>query len=191
MRLTCCWKEYRFTKLLKDLRGDHRQRQESIIPSLSTLSRLCAEWKGWFRLCIMQERAVECRVAYRFLGCQKGPCSHVQLSLFTLVRFMQASFSDSHKPNATCTAWWSSHFELFHAKDVNGACVLHVTVCWHHTDCWQWLNTEFLKQKALRTFSVFVISIIKSPAAGGWNSLVSRHVWLFFLAWDCGKGEWF
>lgn len=41
-----------------------------------TLSRLCVEWKGWFILCIMQERVVKCRVAYRFLCCQRGRCSH-------------------------------------------------------------------------------------------------------------------
>lgn len=70
------------------------ERGASIIHRQRTLSRLCREWKGWFSWRIMQGRAVECRVAYRCLRCQWGPCSltPADLSSLTLLDSAWCSF---------------------------------------------------------------------------------------------------
>lgn len=85
----------------------------------STLSRLCGEWKGWFILCIMQERAVKCRDAYRFLCCQRGRCSHplpsclhsapsTRVPLLLLFFFLSYRLSHKFRISFSCSVSCSS-----------------------------------------------------------------------------------
>lgn len=151
----------------------------------------------------MQERAAKCRVAYRFPGCQRGPCSrtHAESSSLYIPHSDSCGplFFDCHtNPELMLSAQLGdqvvSVFDLPRTKEPNDAygsppCLLHVTVRWHHVGCWrggidQKLQPEPFKSRSLPiTLSAFVIRIIKrrSPAAGGWNSSVSRHFWLLFL----------
>lgn len=129
----------------------------------------------------MQERAVRCRVAYRFLCCQRGPCSltHAESSSFYAPQSdsawcMQASFffPDCHtNPELMLASLFRGqvlcHFELFHTKDSNDAhgrppCLLLVTACWHHVGCgWRGLMSNsdlalsFLKAESTHNLVCF------------------------------------
>lgn len=157
---------------------------------------ICGKWKGWFSLCIMQERAAKCRVAYRFLCCHRGPCSPSlaessshYVPLLDSAWCMWAAFSTCHTNPELILALLHGgqlvfNFELLHTIDINDSygwplCWVCVTEHWHH------VGREYRPKTSDGdlTWSLscaFVIMIIKS-SSHCCRPKVSSQSWLFFL----------